>query len=305
MDSRELECFVAAIECGSINQAAKRVFVSPQGLGKVLRKLETELSCNLLERTPKGIEPTQEGRAFYNASKTLLADFDAVKKSVSTGDDEAIVLQPAFSFGVLSYLGIDTIGSFEHSHPGVRVEATELPDNQLDEAFRNMDAVFGVMAGPIDTSFYDARFLASIRHVAVLPQTHPLASRPSIRYADFDGKTAIMVSRQFKPYHNNMDRLLRAGAMPERVIEVGEIHLVRQYVGQGAGIGISVEFEEAKHPHPDTVVLPLEEDDCLWNLFVVHPNNRILSPIEMDFIEHLLARATAQQSDTQAKRQTG
>ena len=127
--------------------------------------------------------------------------------------------------------------------------------------------------------------------MAIVPEAHPLASRDSISYADLDGETTILVGRQFSPYHNNMGRLARANAVPERIIEVGEINKVSQFAAQGVGIGISVEFEAVDNPYPNTRVLPFSDADSLWDLYIVHPQSHLLDPIELDFVEHLVCCA--------------
>ena len=63
MDIKDLKCFAAVYEERSINRAAGKLFITSQGLGKVIHKLEEELDITLFERSKKGVAPTQ-GAAF-------------------------------------------------------------------------------------------------------------------------------------------------------------------------------------------------------------------------------------------------
>lgn len=57
--------FVAAIEHGSINGAARALAVSQPGITKSIKSLERDLQVQLVQRTTRGIVPTAYGRAFY------------------------------------------------------------------------------------------------------------------------------------------------------------------------------------------------------------------------------------------------
>lgn len=54
MDTKDLRCFRQVYEDRSINQAAKQLFITPQGLSRIITKLEEELQARLFERTPMG-----------------------------------------------------------------------------------------------------------------------------------------------------------------------------------------------------------------------------------------------------------
>ena len=43
MDIKDIRSFMECYETRSINKAAKSLFISPQGLGKILDRLESEL----------------------------------------------------------------------------------------------------------------------------------------------------------------------------------------------------------------------------------------------------------------------
>ena len=66
MQFRHLEYFVHAVECKSLNRAARRLDVSPQTLCAGVASLEKELGYPLLRRSPSGVTPTPEGEIVCN-----------------------------------------------------------------------------------------------------------------------------------------------------------------------------------------------------------------------------------------------
>ena len=287
MDTRELECFVAAYRHGSINQAAKDLFLSPQGLGKALKRLESDLGVVLFERTRNGLSPTPQADILFERSEVILKEMAELADAMQGRVSQQPEIKVAMTYGAQTLLGIDAITQFEAAHPEALLDIVELPDDGVDALLREGKATIGIIAGPVDPLFYDARFLVSVRHVAVVREDHPLAKKEAVSYADFDGQSVVLIGRQFSPFRNNMNRLARAGAVPERLVETGEIHKVAQFVASGVDIGISVEFEALDDPYPGVVVRPFVEEDCLWDLFIVHPTKHVPTKLEIAFADHL------------------
>lgn len=68
MDTRDIRCFRLVYEERSINKAAHQIFITPQGLSRIIVKLENELQTQLFQRTANGTIPTESGHYFYTQS---------------------------------------------------------------------------------------------------------------------------------------------------------------------------------------------------------------------------------------------
>ena len=66
-----LRYFISACESGSIQSASKQLFVSAQGMGKGIQRLEESLGLRLLERTQSGAVPTEFGKLYYDQAKIV------------------------------------------------------------------------------------------------------------------------------------------------------------------------------------------------------------------------------------------
>lgn len=63
MDLRQLQYFMAAVEQRSLGRAAEALNISQPAISKAIRRLEKRLGIDLLERLPRGVSPTEYGRA--------------------------------------------------------------------------------------------------------------------------------------------------------------------------------------------------------------------------------------------------
>jgi DNA-binding transcriptional LysR family regulator len=75
-----LHVFLAVAEHGNMAKAAEELAISRPVVSKTIADLEHTLGVRLLDRTPKGVEPTVYGRALHNRS---LAVFDELRQSVN------------------------------------------------------------------------------------------------------------------------------------------------------------------------------------------------------------------------------
>jgi DNA-binding transcriptional LysR family regulator len=76
---RDLHILLAVVEWGSMADAARHLAVSQPVVSRAIAELEHTLGVPLLDRTPRGVEPTVYGRTVLNRA---LAVFDELRGSV-------------------------------------------------------------------------------------------------------------------------------------------------------------------------------------------------------------------------------
>ena len=72
MRIQQLEYLEKIIEAGSINEAAKRLFLTQPSLSNAVKELENEMGIQIFQRSSGGISLTAEGREFMTYSKQIL-----------------------------------------------------------------------------------------------------------------------------------------------------------------------------------------------------------------------------------------
>ncbi|VFS84510.1 LysR family transcriptional regulator [Salmonella enterica subsp. enterica] len=69
MELRQLRYFVRIIETGSMGSAAQDLDIGVSALSQQMSRLENELAIRLLQRTSRGVTPTNAGLAFYSQAQ--------------------------------------------------------------------------------------------------------------------------------------------------------------------------------------------------------------------------------------------
>ena len=79
MTLQQLRYVTAVADCGSMNEAAKTLFVSQPGLSGAIKELEEETGIEIFKRTNKGVLPTPEGEEFLGYARQLLNQYELLE----------------------------------------------------------------------------------------------------------------------------------------------------------------------------------------------------------------------------------
>ena len=78
MEINQMKYFLEVCNCGSMAKAAEKLNITQQGISIALRRLESELGCNLFYHKSKGLVLTQFGSAFRNEAELVLTHVDNI-----------------------------------------------------------------------------------------------------------------------------------------------------------------------------------------------------------------------------------
>lgn len=77
---QQLKYAIEIAKCGSINIAAKKLFISQPSLSNSIRELENELNKTIFERTNRGISVTVDGAEFLGYARQVIEQTELLEK---------------------------------------------------------------------------------------------------------------------------------------------------------------------------------------------------------------------------------
>ena len=140
----DLHVLMAVIQSGSMGMAAGQLHTSQSAISRSVADLEHALGVRLLDRGPKGIEPTKYGRALLDCGVAVFDDLrqgvknidflaDPATGEIRIGGNEAIIagiLPTVFSQLRRRYPGIaihvDQLASLEQQYAQLRERNVDL-----------------------------------------------------------------------------------------------------------------------------------------------------------------------------------
>lgn len=82
MDRRCLEAFVAVVDAGGYQAAAKALHLSQPGVSRRILSLEAQTRFSLLERSNRGVTLTPQGREMLPVARRVLLVLDEAEDSL-------------------------------------------------------------------------------------------------------------------------------------------------------------------------------------------------------------------------------
>ncbi|EIP8314307.1 tricarballylate utilization LysR family transcriptional regulator TcuR [Salmonella enterica] len=131
MELRQLRYFVRIIETGSMGSAAQDLDIGVSALSQQMSRLENELAIRLLQRTSRGVTPTNAGLAFYSQAQLALRHADdailAAREARLSGH-VSVGMAPSTA----SILGIPFIHAMQENYAYVRLHVVESLSGNLE-----------------------------------------------------------------------------------------------------------------------------------------------------------------------------
>lgn len=116
-----LKCFVAVVDAGSLSAAAPELHRSQSAVSMQLKKLEAALGCRVLERGPRQLALTPEGRTLLGYARRLL-DLHAEAQAALQGETVTGRVRLGVPDDYASTYLTPVLRRFAPRHGGVEIE---------------------------------------------------------------------------------------------------------------------------------------------------------------------------------------
>lgn len=272
MDIKNLRWFQEVCHCGSITRAASDLFITPQGLSKGIKNLETELDVTLLERTPNGVSMTVYGECLMHYAESMLLSYQELTAEIKKmRQQERGLLRVCSAYGVFRILGVDFILDFEKENPEMSLDYMEYPDVYVEQEILNGNYDVGFGIEPIDSPELIKIPLFSSDISLLVYEDHPLAEKKTIKFSDLKGEPLILESHKFKIHDLVKERCQRAGFDANIIYCTSGFSLCHKLTAQKKGISVIVDRISDDMSKQGVKIVPIE-DLLLWKVNMIYKN---------------------------------
>jgi LysR family transcriptional regulator, regulator for bpeEF and oprC len=157
IDPKSLAIFVKVAERRSFAQAARELAITQSGVSNAVSRLEERLGVRLLARTTRRVNVTEDGAAFLDHCKRILAELDEAEKVLSRArltPAGRLRVDAPVAFGRLKVVPL--LGTFRTQYPDVTL-ALSYTDRFVDLIEEGID--IAVRMGVLQDSSLIARRL--------------------------------------------------------------------------------------------------------------------------------------------------
>ncbi len=193
VDLQQLQFAIAAVDYGSIRQAAELLSIQHSIVSRAIRQFEHRIGVTVFERSGGGVKPTPAGRSVLRMARLILEQVDVlVATAKSNGRGEAGRLSIGFCTSISAGNLRATLTEFKNRHPRIELATVERSRTRLATALRNGTADVLIVTGDVPLLDNNVRPLWSERILVSVPENHALAARNAVYWTDLRNETVLL-----------------------------------------------------------------------------------------------------------------
>ncbi|HPF25990.1 MAG TPA: LysR substrate-binding domain-containing protein [Steroidobacteraceae bacterium] len=240
---KDLRYLVAVADTRHFGRAAAQTFVSQPTLSAQLKKLEDYLGVQLIERSPKRVALTPTGTAIVARARQIIAATDEIVQ-LARGSQNPLA-------GQLKVALLPTIGPYllprvaprvRKSLPRLELMLYEYQTEVMLEKLQAGELDVGILALPVALDGLESRELYREPFTVAVPANHRLAKHKSIRAADLEGETLLLLEDGHCLRDQALEVCSRLPVNEKQDFRATSLETLRQMVAAGSGITLLPEL---------------------------------------------------------------
>ncbi len=279
----------AILKYSNYGKAAKSLYVSQPYLTQVIKRIENQLACRLINRDELPYRLTEQGKIYYEyltASENQYSRFIREISAVTNRDKQVIKIGILPSLG--TYILPLLLPRFLEMHPSCKVELSEdLPEkNEKRTLNGELDFWIGQNSRNISPNLRSTVW-GKNSYSVIIPPCSDLYQKgvAVVEAGTFDMKTLLrqnlILTSKGSSIRSQIDQLLSVYKIsPKIVVESTEIYTVRKLAMHNVGVTFIPESLHVDACPSKYNIYPLPMDELSLDFFIAHHSDRRLS--EMD-----------------------
>ena len=275
MTIKELEEYQMICSKGSLSKAAKALFITPQGLSRVLKNLETELDCTLVNRVASGLELTESGKCLLEYARKATADYEKMKEKIEGLQESACgSVELLMAYDVIRLLGTECFEEFQKMYPQTSFSCWEYPDRIAERMLMEEQGNAGISIGPFPGDLFHIQPLTRRRLCLIAYEGHPLAEKNQVTVEDLKEEPLYMENSSFKINEFVQRQCWLHGFEPNIVYEASSFDICYKMCRMKKGLSVVLDFVHEDMKTDGLVKIPFAEQDMEMEIALLTPRNR-------------------------------
>lgn len=285
MDTKSIRYFCRVYEEKSINQAARLLFITPQGLSKIIQHLEEELGIALFERSSRGMIPTEAGNYLYSKSRELFDQLVELELGIQRLKDEKQKYGIGFACGVLNIFPFQKMSELTSLYSQVKIQWEEGMNEEIIEKIKQGSLNMGFVIGNQCPDHMEMQEIFSVNPDVIVYRGHPFYEREGISVGELRGEKLITLNEKFYSYHSIIARCQDCGFVPDIIAKTMESQLIYRFVKERNGIGVDVNIHHDDMKMGELKRIPFT-DAFLWRVNAVYRKEKDNDHLIRDIIRY-------------------
>lgn len=307
MRIQQLQYVIKIVETGSMNEAAKQLYITQPSLSNAVRNLETEMGIQIFIRNPKGITLTKDGMEFLSYARQILEQ-TALLEERYKGDNTSREL-----FSVSSQHYAFVVNAFVALFNGTDMTQYELflretRTWEIIDDVKNFRSEIGVLFlnsynRDVLTKLFDDNFLIATTLFTTTPhifvsKSNPLANRKKLSMKDLEDYPYLSYDQGLHNSFYFSEEMMSQIPHPKSIVVSDRATLFNLMIGLD-GYTVATGILNSKLNGDEIVAIPLDVDDVIDIVYIRHDKAN-LSKMGQKFIDYLLEEVSFNHKNKQS-----
>lgn len=307
MRIQQLQYVIKIVETGSMNEAAKQLYITQPSLSNAVRNLETEMGIQIFIRNPKGITLTKDGMEFLSYARQILEQ-TALLEERYKGDNTSREL-----FSVSSQHYAFVVNAFVALFNGTDMTQYELflretRTWEIIDDVKNFRSEIGVLFlnsynRDVLTKLFDDNSLIATTLFTTTPhifvnKSNPLANRKKLNMKDLEDYPYLSYDQGLHNSFYFSEEMMSQIPHPKSIVVSDRATLFNLMIGLD-GYTVATGILNSKLNGDEIVAIPLDVDDVIDIVYIRHDKAN-LSKMGQKFIDYLLEEVSFNHKNKQS-----
>ncbi|HGI1894600.1 TPA: LysR family transcriptional regulator [Streptococcus agalactiae] len=307
MRIQQLQYVIKIVETGSMNEAAKQLYITQPSLSNAVRNLETEMGIQIFIRNPKGITLTKDGMEFLSYARQILEQ-TALLEERYKGDNTSREL-----FSVSSQHYAFVVNAFVALFNGTDMTQYELflretRTWEIIDDVKNFRSEIGVLFlnsynRDVLTKLFDDNSLIASTLFTTTPhifvsKSNPLANRKKLSMKDLEDYPYLSYDQGLHNSFYFSEEMMSQIPHPKSIVVSDRATLFNLMIGLD-GYTVATGILNSKLNGDEIVAIPLDVDDVIDIVYIRHDKAN-LSKMGQKFIDYLLEEVSFNHKNKQS-----
>lgn len=234
-----LKYFYEVVSIGNITKASEKMLVSQPAITKAIKELESELNVTLLERSKKGVIPTEEGKILYEHINTMFKNFNSTLSVIENSNITGGHLYIGTTTTNFMDFIIDALKEFKEKYINVHIHIVLEEMNILNDMARlgHLDILIKNSYEVMD-EFIKIKSFEIIDKFVASTKTYPELANGKYKLEELLKYPFVLLSN-ITHGRRNFDNYLKSKNIQFKpTYEFNSYSLCRELIKNGFGIGI-------------------------------------------------------------------
>ena len=287
MNIQNLQCFLVTTETLNFTKTGEQLFLSQQGVSRVINSLEKELDVPLFVRSKHALSLTPYGAAFKETAKEIVKQYDYfLEYAAELKEENKKILRLIIPMGMQYMFPEESIAEFIRSNPKVRLQIKEIPDYQCEEAVLKGEADFGFCA---QTEKADLKVFAnhSENTRLMISEKNPLSQYEEIPLEQLKNEKFVTIATSNACGYDFIKQCKLLNVNTEVVFQSSDLQLLYKMCRNDIGISFYIGPNEPELP--GVRIVSIKGNPIKWDVSFVGREDRVLTPEEYLLVNSIRA----------------